>query len=663
MEPYSEDMFLADLPVVLSASRLSQPLPEAPAAITVIDRRTIDLSGARNIPDLLRLVPGFQVGRSTGSRVTATYHGLSDQYARNMQVLIDGRSVYDPGSGGVPWFELPLVIDDVQRVEVIRGPNSATFGANAFVATVNIITRDPSEQTGGYARVSAGDPHEIEGVFRQAGSEGNLDYRVSLRYDANTGLATRHDDATTRSIDVRTDYRLSPDNAIQAKFGYLNAGRQDGFPDDILQPERNLHDRYHYEQIRFSHTRDADRGWQLQFYHNAFDIEDDFDFIRFSDILQIPPGRVGDPDWPLPWDDQYLKLGLGIRSHRYDLEFQQTLKPFDAWRIVWGVGGRYDTAASEALFGLDTEVNRHQFRAFVNTEWRLNDDLLVNAGAMLEKYEGISPRISPRIAANYRLSPHHSIRISASKAIRMPSLVEEFSNYRTRFQDGTTFDVLYRTSDIPAPEKILSYELGYIGEFPENGLTLDVKLYRDKLRNMLNATFDPDAVFEPDLVATNAIFGAATRGAFSTGNSGHADIRGWEAAATWRPLDNLQIRLSIARAWAIGQDRKAIHPTVYRQLNDQVPHTGGSLLIAYEFPGRLETSLVYHKVGSINWSGEGNDMPGYHRTDLRISKAFGIGDSDARVTLTIQNLENDYREFQRENLIERMGFLDFSLRF
>ena len=133
----SEQAYLQDLPVVLSASRLSQPLSEAPNAMTVIDRQMIKASGFRTIPELFRLVPGMYVGNAGANTPIVSLNGISDQYSRRMQVLIDGRSVYLPPFGGVDWPDLPVMIDDIERIEVVRGPAAASHGTNSRAGSVS----------------------------------------------------------------------------------------------------------------------------------------------------------------------------------------------------------------------------------------------------------------------------------------------------------------------------------------------------------------------------------------------------------------------------------------------------------------------------------------------------------------------------------------------
>ena len=134
----TEQDYLQEFPIVLSASRLSQPLSETPNAVTVIDRGMIVASGARNIADVFKLVPSMYVGYENGHTPIVSYRGITDAYARRMQVLVDGRSIYLPIFGHVDWAELPLDIGDIDRIEVVRGPSAASHGSNSVQGVINI---------------------------------------------------------------------------------------------------------------------------------------------------------------------------------------------------------------------------------------------------------------------------------------------------------------------------------------------------------------------------------------------------------------------------------------------------------------------------------------------------------------------------------------------
>src|SRR3989338_683296 len=181
----SEQDYFQELPVVLSASRLPQPISETPNAMTVIDREMIAASGFRHIPDLFRLVPGMYVGAYNGYTPIVAYHGAFDQYSRRMQVLVDGRSVYLPPFSYVNWEDIPLHIADIERIEVIRGTAAASHGANSSQGVINIITRDASSAHGASVSVLKGNGG-MSDIAAHLGNTGeNLDYRMTLGYRAD----------------------------------------------------------------------------------------------------------------------------------------------------------------------------------------------------------------------------------------------------------------------------------------------------------------------------------------------------------------------------------------------------------------------------------------------------------------------------------------------
>ncbi|MDR6929375.1 TonB-dependent receptor plug domain-containing protein, partial [Pseudomonas sp. BE134] len=146
----ADDLFLDNepLPQVLTATRLKQSPAAVPGSMTVIDSELIVATGARDIAELLRLVPGMMVGNITGNQAAVNYHGTNATAARRLQVLIDGRSVYRAGLATVDWSDIPVAMEDIERIEVFRGPNTVSYGANALMAVVNIITRNPADSLG-----------------------------------------------------------------------------------------------------------------------------------------------------------------------------------------------------------------------------------------------------------------------------------------------------------------------------------------------------------------------------------------------------------------------------------------------------------------------------------------------------------------------------------
>jgi iron complex outermembrane receptor protein len=318
-ELLAENAYLGEVPVVLTVSRLAQPQDEAPAAVTVIDRQMIKDSGAWELADVFRLVPGMYVAYHASSAYTTnsavSYHGLSDAYSRRMQVLVDGRSVYSPLFGGVLWSDIPLALDDIERIEVIRGPNSAMYGANSFLGIINIITRHSTEEQGTFLSVSKGTGRS-EGVARHGGRIGDLSYRVtaSLRNDDgldervvnpiqnnNTWGYNKTDDKKIRLLTFRADYRASPVDEVEFQFGYNGGDRQEGLVSDAFYPRWKSVDN-HFELLRWRSQLGVGNELSLQFYHS---------YEGSKDTLLSNPAESGYAG---------LTYNADMIAQRYDLE-------------------------------------------------------------------------------------------------------------------------------------------------------------------------------------------------------------------------------------------------------------------------------------------------------------------------------------------------------
>ena len=152
----TEDDLLVEIPIVSSVTHMEQTLLQAPASVTIIDRQTIQASTAVDITDLFRLVPGFQTYYVNGGRKGVTYHALGDEYPRRLEVKVDGRSVYESLFSAVTWSTIGVDLDDIEYIEVVRGANAAADGSNAFLASINIVTRSPLLETGLTYRYSGG---------------------------------------------------------------------------------------------------------------------------------------------------------------------------------------------------------------------------------------------------------------------------------------------------------------------------------------------------------------------------------------------------------------------------------------------------------------------------------------------------------------------------
>lgn len=626
----TDDTFFQELPQVLTATRLEQPLDEAPAAVTIIDRDMIRASGARTLPDLLRLVPGFSVGWMSGNRAVATYHGLSDNLPRRMQVLVDGRSEYQPSLGGPDWNDLPVSMEDIARIEIVRGPNAASYGSNSFQAVINIITLHAAETQGVGTRLQLGN-NGIADAYARAGSRiGNTDLRASFSYAQDNGFHNNkqwmHDDYyRIPTVSLRADTRLDTFNSLMFNAGYSGGARGQAFGTPNSNSPYNEKPQRYFGQIRWQQSRDSGEMISLQGVYNTVDISADI-----ATMINYPPI----PTFPYRTD-------LGYKAERYDLEFQHTKPVTSQFRLVWGLGNRIDTLSSPAWLGNDRTHHIHVQRLFGNGEYRLTNDLIANAGAMWEHNALAGTTLSPRAALNYRLFEGHTLRISASRGYRSPFMIEQYGMSRATYDlpnplpDRT--DTYAISAGNVAPETINAYELGYLGNPSRIPLNVELRLFQEYV----------DRLITPVTTSPCPVSDNINNRCLVIDNVDKAIIRGLES----------QLRYTLGkRSWLmINHALTRIHSTDSDedyQYSRSAPRHSGTIMLVQQLPAGIQASAIYYRASAMTWMGWDNkrSLSGYERFDLRIAKHYEYQNQQFDVAFTIQIAFGRYEDFNNYNL-------------
>ena len=623
----SEEEFLAELPVVLTASRLAQPQAEAPAAVTVIDRQMIDASGARNLSEVFRMVPGFQVGFENGHRHVVGYHGLADEFSRRLQVLIDGRSVYLPSFGGVSWSDLPLALDDIERIEVIRGPNAVTFGANSFLAIINITTRHSAADRGGFVRATAGSNGIRDGVLRMASGNGDVSYRLTTGYQQDNGYGQRNDSRRITFMNGRMDTRPGERDDIELQFGYNEGPRGRGYAGSLENYPHDQEITSRFQQIRWRHRLDSGDEVAAQFYYNHHESDEQ--------VLSLPIPALGGFQVPINYD---------IRSERYDAEVQHTVGLGESLRLVWGAGARLDLVEWPGFLGSTEPLDNRYYRLFASIEWRATPRLVLNAGAMAENSAITGSDLSPRLAVNYQFMPGHTLRAGVSSATRQPVIIEEKGNARFCLNATCSlFDQSFYSSGNLVPERILANELGYLGRLAPT-LTLDLRLFRDHVTRLITGFdgFYDDSL--PDNEATDFR------------NRDKAMITGSELQLHWQPERNSRVILGYANVRIESNDLDAVY-------SESAPRNSVSLLGLHELGDGLLASAAFYYQDEMRFVDE-HPIGVLRRLDLRLAQRFHLVDAQGEAAVVLQNVLGKQVSYNEEDSIaDRAGFLTINFRF
>ncbi len=655
-----ESLFFTDLPTVYSPSRMSQPLAEAPGFVTVIDRETIRASGARQLSDLLRLVPGFQVTPRSIDTPRTAYHGIpDDDFSSRVQVLVDGRSQYSPlFLGGVNWNLMPVALEDIERIEVTRGSNVAAYGTNAFMGVVNIITLDPSQARGLSLAVQDGNQGVRDQYLRWGGNLGPAVMRLTYQRQQDDGLdfvpdprADGEPDRVANGMDRQLfDFSaalpLNPRDELQIGLGQVQVDLDKGRIDQPLEnPPRRIKEYSRYLQLRWHRTLAPDSELSLRYSRVEEGLDD-----RIRSRFTLGPSTL------------YIDADTGGRASHDELELQHGFSPGPATRVVWGLGSRRERTEAPVYYHGQGTVTRQVNRLFGHMEWRLHQDFLVNLGGSLDKDSLSRTEFSPRLAVSYHAAPGHTLRLGAARAYRIPSAYQQrgYLRYSAGNPGGDSYHLTEaRSTGQVAPERLTSYELGYFGQLSGWRASLDVRAFREEIPNRIVKLSHP----VPESTCNYYIAAFNLQGDCSDDdgidrhvNGQRITIHGLEYQLRWQPRENTRIQIGQAyvrirsRMLPVEHSRNDIYQRMDEHAPLSAPRLSSSLLLLQKLPLGLELSLAAYHVGKMRWTlnnPEGKPtLPGYRRVDLRLAYPFRIGANQAELSYTAQSVDSRHLEYR-----------------
>lgn len=459
--------------MVVTASRTRQQLANAPASISVISAQDIEQIPADDYGDLLRNVPGLNVSQTSARDINMTARGSTNTTATSQLVLLDGRSIYLDFFGLVMWDFLPINLGEVRQIEVVRGPGSAIWGANAMTGVVNLITKRPKEMVGTAFVVGAGEVGTRYGSLSHAGVTGDFGYKFSAgyatqdAYERPSGLVPgsappqtypNFDNAGTEQpkADIRLDWDVGEDASFSIGGGYAAT-------DGILHSGIGPFDIDSGSSLSYVQADWNKRAWHVGVFANFLDADS-------ANLLTL--GADGEP------------LTFEFKSDTYHFDISNT-SALGARTLVT-YGANYRTSEFDLEIA-PAGTERDEWGAFVQGEIQLHEQL---RWVISGRYDDIEPLedavFTPRTSLLFAPSPSHTFRLSYNAAFRTPSVVNNYLDATILQQLGPLLVAADADGNIDLEEETLTaYEVGYVGTY-DNGVILTLAVYRSETKDSID---------------------------------------------------------------------------------------------------------------------------------------------------------------------------------
>lgn len=608
------------MPEVLTTTKLRQPKSRVPGTTTIIQGELIRQLGIRSLVEVFRLVPGMTVAQVGSNKPVTSYHGTVAYDQRRLQVQIDGRTAYQPNLAGVEWQAMPVAMENIERIEISRGPNAAAYGINAFLGTINIITKSPAVTDGVALRTSYG-----SGDYKQVfGSVGNVsdDYQWRLSYERRDDDGFDYQIEGGEKIPFNDGYSfnlinydaikpLSGGDSLEFRLGYIEGvDQEDRFKNGDFETNPNIEVDDYYLQARWNILASDRHFLHLQASYQDYSRDQDWrQCINLDEIDNCEPGDT---------NTLRFETNQDIDESRLEFELQDTYLFSKDLRLVSGMGYREDKVESDTYF--NGEESNYQFRAFGNLEYTPIRRLTLNFGGNWETTTNLDEDFfSPRIAANVQLAENHTLRFVYSEAVRIPSTFEQKADWGYRMSDvqapgssgqyeGERFldgIATYENLEPYEEERIISREISYFGQKRLGGglVSLEVKYFHDHIRDVISGLIITDEWNLDNNVALD-------QQGFEVETS--VEFRDTQLRGTYAYMDQDGEYRGDPRMPPLSAEERQNFVDLESRLT--VQHSG-SLAWIQNYPMSITSATAFYWMDSLKRNQ-------YQRLDFRLAKAF-----------------------------------------
>lgn len=589
---------------VTSVAKRPEKLSQTASAVYVVTGEDIRRQGVTDIPDALRMVPGLHVAQVDSSRYSVSIRGFNGIFSNKLLVIVDGRCVYTPVFSGVYWDIQDMVLQDIERIEVIRGPGSTVWGANATNGVINIITKNAKETQGAYLETTAGTGNEETGtVSMRYGGKINewTHFRVFAKGIKRDGLTLSDgtdggDDWDGKRCGFRLDSTPSEIDAISVQG-------------EIYDYQTKV-DRGNYFRPDAPYTYTMDNV-ETQPYGGNFVAKWSRQLSEDSNIsLQAYYDRNCRPSDREHFDTAYDETA--------DVDFQHSFVVFDRHKMMYGLGYRSVNTVLDGIFSLQFDpVERHNnlCSAFVQDEIELaKEKLFLTLGSKFERNDSTGFEYQPGARLLWSVNRRNSLWCSVTRAVRTPAVGGEDATILLQYYPagslGTgspnAFSALVGNHDVES-ESMMAYEIGFRTS-PRDNLSFDLSTFYNRYDDLV--TMDPQSTLRLASYKGTTYYLVP----LVVNNNLGGDCYGAELSTTWRPVQRW--KLSAGYSYMEMRLDKKNHSSDDDswQAEKQIPQNMLFISSNLNLPHAVELDLGLRYVDAL----AGLDIPSYTTADFRL---------------------------------------------
>jgi iron complex outermembrane receptor protein len=606
---------------ITSVSKKTQALSQAAAAVYVITPEDIRRSGVTSIPEALRMVPGLQVAHITGNKWAISARGFSDLFAKFLVVLIDGRNVYSPLFGGVNWDEVDTLLEDIDRIEVIRGPGGTLWGANAVNGVINITTKHARDTQGGLLTFGGGNYEQGFGSVRYGGkARENVYYRTYIKYFDRDTFADHHFTGAT-PFDI-------PGKHVRDRWDVVRGGFRidwDSSDTDAITVQGDIYSGDISETLL---TTSSSRPYESIGNHtlrtSGFNILSHWDRI-FSDTSLMKLKC---------YYDYVVRDDVLFRETRntFDLDFQYQFALGSYHDIVWGLQYNFTSDHLRDSFTLSFSSDDRDLNVaslFFQDDVGLFDDRVhLIVGSKFEYNDYTDFEVQPTARLLWNILEQHVLWAAVSRAVKIPNRGNREG--RINFVTKPPLNIAIVPNRGYDSEEVTAFELGY-RVLPASNFSLDIAGFYNDYDDL----FDLERGFflEPGL-PPRLVFPQRQD------NDMYGKTYGTEVTVIWKVRDDW--KLVAGYTWLKLQLDSHLSTDRYRDREESDPQNQFHLRSYLSLPGNLEFDSALYYVDRISrW-----DIPSYLRLDARLGWQ---PTKDLSISLVMHNLLDDHHpEYETE---------------